>query len=112
MSTKSRIKMVTIPIDFSKTVGNPSDNDAVLLYDEAANCYYRASLSHVIGASIKAAEAKCAELQRQFDKEKAEAKASREEMAEKQKKFISDTNEIIKTIIDLVEGGTKNEGKN
>lgn len=107
MNTKGKVKTVTIPIDFSKTIGKPDAKDVVLLYDEACNCYYRASLSHVIGAAIKVVNEKNAEMAKAFEEEKAKNEKFRKELKERQDAFISDTNTIIKSIIDLVEGGTK-----
>ena len=107
MNTKGKIKSVTIPIDFSKTIGKPDEKDVVLLYDEASNCYYRASLAHVIGSALKAVEQRHEEIKRELAIEKEKNEAFKADLLKRQNQFISDINEINKTIIDLVEGGTK-----
>ena len=104
---KSKIKTVTIPVDFSKTVGSPDEKDVVLLFDEASNCYYRASLAHVIGAAVRIVNEKTAQFSKEFEDEKKANEKFKEEMTNRLNGFISDTNKVIKTIIDLVEGGTK-----
>ena len=107
MANANKKKIVQITVDFSKTIGSPDAKEVVLLFDEASNCYYRASLSHIIGAAVKAANDRADAMEKRFEELKKENEAFRKSQLETQNKFISDTKKINESIINLIEGGKK-----
>lgn len=105
MSVKPKIDIVRIPISREKPLGE-GDDGIILLYDESKQCYYRATMSHVLNCVMRK--------QTKFEQEQttkytalerelmARCDALERKLTAQQNKFIADTAKMNESIIELV----------
>ena len=99
--------MAQICIDNSHSVGDVSDGKHALLYDEQSGCYYRVSLSHIIGAALKAVKEAESRLMDENRNAILKMRGEFDELRSEYNAFMADIKKANKIIIDLVEKGDR-----